>query len=48
MQSDCVIKQGRLPSECLRDHTSELPERCQSLRKATFECKRGLVRRVSS
>ena len=43
MQSDCVLKQGHLPSECLRDHTAELPERCQSLRKATFECKRGLV-----
>ncbi|KIP12878.1 hypothetical protein PHLGIDRAFT_17552 [Phlebiopsis gigantea 11061_1 CR5-6] len=43
MQSDCVLKQGHLPSECLRDHTAELPERCQSLRKATFECKRGLL-----
>ncbi|KAL0577707.1 hypothetical protein V5O48_004256 [Marasmius crinis-equi] len=43
MHSDCVMKQGRLPSECLRDHTDELPEKCQSLRKATFECKRGML-----
>ncbi|KAJ8086536.1 hypothetical protein PM082_005359 [Marasmius tenuissimus] len=43
MQSDCVLKQGRLPSECLKEHTDELPERCQSLRKATFECKRGML-----
>ncbi|EKM59707.1 uncharacterized protein PHACADRAFT_114812 [Phanerochaete carnosa HHB-10118-sp] len=43
LQSDCVVKQGHLPSECLRDHTSELPESCQAIRKATFECKRGLL-----
>jgi len=44
LNSDCVIKDGRLPSECLKDHIDELPEQCQSLRKATFECKRGMVR----
>lgn len=43
MQSDCVMKQGNLPSDCLRNHADELPEECQSLRKATFECKRGMV-----
>jgi cytochrome c oxidase assembly factor 5 len=43
MQSDCVMKQGNLPSDCLRHHADELPEECQSLRKATFECKRGMV-----
>ncbi|KAF8165408.1 cytochrome c oxidase assembly protein PET191-domain-containing protein [Crassisporium funariophilum] len=42
--SDCVRKQGHLPSECLKEHFSELPEECQSLRKATFDCKRGMVR----
>ena len=47
LQSDCVVKQGHLPSECLKDHTKELPERCQSLRQATFECKRGMVRGIS-
>ena len=44
LQSDCVLKQGHLPSECLRDHTKELTEKCLSLRQATFECKRGMVR----
>ncbi|KAG7097031.1 hypothetical protein E1B28_004424 [Marasmius oreades] len=43
MHSDCVMKKGLLPSECLRDHTDGLPEECQSLRKATFECKRGML-----
>ena len=47
LQSDCVVKQGHLPSECLKDHTKELPEQCQSLRQATFECKRGMVRGIS-
>ena len=45
LHSDCVLKQGHLPSECLRDHTDELPESCKALRQATFECKRGMVRR---
>lgn len=44
MHSDCVLKQGNLPSDCLKNHTDELPEQCQSLRKAHFECKRGMVR----
>ncbi|TEB30195.1 hypothetical protein FA13DRAFT_1631154 [Coprinellus micaceus] len=43
LHSDCVLKQGNLPSACLRDHLSELPEECQSLRKAMFECKRGML-----
>jgi hypothetical protein len=43
MRSDCVLKKGKLPSECLRQHTDELPESCKSLRQAVFECKRGLV-----
>ncbi|KAG2013731.1 hypothetical protein CC2G_010610 [Coprinopsis cinerea AmutBmut pab1-1] len=43
LRSDCVVKHGRLPSECLRKHTNELPEECQALRKATFECKRGML-----
>lgn len=44
LHSDCVLKQGHLPSECLKYHTAELPQECQSLRKATYECKRGMVR----
>ncbi|KAH8093201.1 cytochrome c oxidase assembly protein PET191-domain-containing protein [Cristinia sonorae] len=43
LRSDCVVKQGRLPSECLKEHTDELPEECKSLRKATFECKRNML-----
>ncbi|KAG5634052.1 hypothetical protein DXG03_006358 [Asterophora parasitica] len=43
MHSDCVVKQGNLPSDCLKYHVDELPEDCQSLRKATFECKRGML-----
>ena len=43
MRSDCVLKKGKLPSECLRQHTEELPDSCKSLRHAVFECKRGLV-----
>ncbi|KAF9055167.1 hypothetical protein BDZ89DRAFT_8768 [Hymenopellis radicata] len=43
LNSECVTKQGNLPSTCLRDHVDELPESCQSLRKATFECKRGML-----
>nr|GAT54075.1 predicted protein [Mycena chlorophos] len=43
MRSDCVVKDGRKPSECIRNHTDELPEECQLLRKATFDCKRGMV-----
>jgi len=44
LHSDCVLKQGNLPSQCLKEHADKLPEECQSLRKATFECKRGMVR----
>ncbi|KAJ7228729.1 cytochrome c oxidase assembly protein PET191 [Mycena pura] len=43
MRSDCVVKDGHTPSDCLRLHTDELPEECQMLRKATFECKRGML-----
>ena len=43
LHSDCVIKEGRLPSECMKHHIDELPEECKSLRLATFECKRGMV-----
>ncbi|KAH9077467.1 cytochrome c oxidase assembly protein PET191-domain-containing protein [Lactarius deliciosus] len=43
LHSDCVMKKGRLPSECIKNHTDELPEECRSLRLATFECKRGML-----
>ncbi|KAF9058107.1 cytochrome c oxidase assembly protein PET191, partial [Panaeolus papilionaceus] len=41
--SDCVMKDGNKPSVCLREHYDELPVECQNLRKATFECKRGML-----
>jgi cytochrome c oxidase assembly factor 5 len=41
--SDCVVKHGNLPSECLKDHFEELPTQCQNLRIAVFECKRAQV-----
>lgn len=43
LESDCVQKHGRLPSDCLKHHTDELPQPCQNLRKATFECKRNML-----
>ncbi|KAI0952473.1 hypothetical protein AcV7_008266 [Taiwanofungus camphoratus] len=43
LHSDCVLKKGYLPSECLKEHRDELPEQCLSLRQATFECKRGML-----
>ncbi|KAF8271764.1 cytochrome c oxidase assembly protein PET191-domain-containing protein [Lactarius quietus] len=43
LRSDCVVKKGRLPSECIKNHIDELPEECRSLRLATFECKRGML-----
>jgi len=43
LHSDCVMKNGKLPSECIKHHLDELPEECKSLRLATFECKRGMV-----
>lgn len=44
LHSDCVLKQNKLPSDCLKNHINELPEQCRQLRQATFECKRGMVR----
>ncbi|KAI0069055.1 hypothetical protein BV25DRAFT_83634 [Artomyces pyxidatus] len=43
LHSDCVLKQGLLPSQCIKEHTEELPEECRSLRLAAFECKRGML-----
>ncbi|EJT97579.1 hypothetical protein DACRYDRAFT_58697 [Dacryopinax primogenitus] len=43
LHSDCVLKQGRTPSDCLTHHQDELPTPCQHLRRALFECKRGML-----
>jgi cytochrome c oxidase assembly factor 5 len=45
--SDCVLKQNRLPSDCLKNHNDELPTECQNLRAALFNCKRAKVRDFS-
>ena len=45
LKSDCVLKQQLLPSDCLKNHFNELPEPCQQLRVALFDCKRAKVRR---
>jgi len=41
MLSDCVVKQGHLPSECIKEHFDELPMQCRALRQAVFDCKRN-------
>jgi len=43
LHSDCVIKDGHLPSECIKEHFEELPLQCRSLRQAVFDCKRNQV-----
>lgn len=43
LQSDCVLKRGLLPSECLRDHYDELPEECRTLKATLVDCKKGMV-----
>jgi cytochrome c oxidase assembly factor 5 len=48
LNSDCVLKDGNLPSECMKNHADKLPEDCKRLRMASFECKRGMVRGYSA
>lgn len=48
LRTDCVLKQGRTPQECIQKHADELPEECQFLRKSLATCKRGMVRRSSA
>jgi cytochrome c oxidase assembly factor 5 len=43
LRTDCVLKHGRTPQECLQKHADELPEECQFLRKSLSTCKRGMV-----
>lgn len=43
MRSDCVLRKGNTPQSCIKEHASELPEPCQHLRVAFFECKRGML-----
>lgn len=48
LRTDCVLKQGLTPQECLQKHGDELPEECQFLRKSLATCKRGMVSGSSS
>ncbi|KZT36817.1 hypothetical protein SISSUDRAFT_969188, partial [Sistotremastrum suecicum HHB10207 ss-3] len=41
LNSDCVVKNGHLPSECFKSYPEQLPDQCHSLRRALFNCKRG-------
>lgn len=41
LRSDCVVKDKILPSICLKEHMNELPQECQMLRRAVFDCKRS-------
>ncbi|GAA5843395.1 hypothetical protein JCM11251_002468 [Rhodosporidiobolus azoricus] len=45
LKSDCVLRSDppRSPQECLKEHSKELPEECQLLRKSFFDCKRGML-----
>ncbi|KAL1863597.1 hypothetical protein Plec18170_000435 [Paecilomyces lecythidis] len=43
-ESECIMVQRHTPRECLSDpYLSELPTKCQQLRKGLSECKRGMV-----
>jgi len=43
LKSDCVLKEGHLPSECIKDRAlyDSLPDECRHLRKALWDCKRA-------
>ncbi|XP_061827019.1 cytochrome c oxidase assembly factor 5 [Nerophis lumbriciformis] len=37
LQHDCVIKEGKMPSECLKEG------HCKALQTSFFECKRSML-----
>ncbi|KAM9850671.1 cytochrome c oxidase assembly factor 5 [Aulostomus maculatus] len=37
LNHDCVVKEGKLPSECLKEGC------CQALKRTFFECKRSML-----
>jgi len=41
LKSDCCLKSHKTPLQCLQDN--EVPQECQALRVAFFECKRSLL-----
>uniref|UniRef100_A0A8C8D7N9 Cytochrome c oxidase assembly factor 5 n=1 Tax=Oncorhynchus tshawytscha TaxID=74940 RepID=A0A8C8D7N9_ONCTS len=38
LQHDCVVKEGKMPSQCLKEG------HCKALQTSFFECKRSMVR----
>ncbi|RKP22615.1 cytochrome c oxidase assembly factor 5-like protein [Syncephalis pseudoplumigaleata] len=45
LQSDCVLRQRHSVKECLQDEQlrNTLPERCLTIRKSYYECRRGIL-----
>ncbi|XP_012719790.1 cytochrome c oxidase assembly factor 5 [Fundulus heteroclitus] len=37
LQHDCVVKEGKMPSECLKEG------HCKALQTSFFECKRSML-----
>uniref|UniRef100_A0A6I8NED7 Cytochrome c oxidase assembly factor 5 n=1 Tax=Ornithorhynchus anatinus TaxID=9258 RepID=A0A6I8NED7_ORNAN len=42
LQSDCVLKEGKSPRQCLKEGN------CKALKVSFFECKRSMPRRFSA
>jgi hypothetical protein len=45
LQSNCVLRDGNSPKDCLAHHSDTIPLECQYLRKSLTQCKRGMVSR---
>ncbi|KAH8929281.1 hypothetical protein BT69DRAFT_1256392 [Atractiella rhizophila] len=43
LRSNCVLRDGNTPQDCIRNHMDELPEECKLLRQALYDCKRGML-----
>ncbi|KAL7417773.1 cytochrome c oxidase assembly protein PET191, partial [Mrakia frigida] len=43
LQSNCVLRDGNTPKECLQKHADTIPLECQYLRKSLAQCKRGML-----
>ncbi|RWS26681.1 cytochrome c oxidase assembly factor 5-like isoform X1 [Leptotrombidium deliense] len=43
LTSDCVVKKKKHPKECSLGEDDGVPQLCNNLRTAFFECKRSLL-----
>ncbi|EDO35361.1 predicted protein [Nematostella vectensis] len=43
LKSDCVVKHGMRPSECLKAESAGVEDDCRRVQYAFFECKRSLL-----